>query len=369
MSPTTDPDNEKNPVQLKVQRDAAVKKKLNTKQLKTEERAKKRNAKAEAKRTRKFGAKNVGKLADEHKPKKLEVPNRPAKLEKRKERLLQRSQKLEEKAKKLLADAKKAADQYQQLIDAETKYKQSVEANSDSDSSEDDSNSDASNAVASVDESDGESQSDNGVALTKPTMDEVPADVPADEVLLKQRRLSNAASERSNASHVESRPKIDLKKFKKSKKAEADEQEEKEASEADPEIESSDKKAKKAKKAEKKRKRANEAAKAAVTEEPAVKKDKSKDKSTKKPKRTEKAEEDAGAAEAEKWQVEDLDGGEARQAKFLRLLGGKKAGAAVAPASKSKSDSTKAEAEIQRQFEAGMKMKNEGGSKRRGLGA
>jgi hypothetical protein len=52
-------------------------------------------------------------------------------------------------------------------------------------------------------------------------------------------------------------------------------------------------------------------------------------------------------------------------------LGGKKAGAPVAApqGTKGTSDPTKAEADIQKQFEAGMKMKNEAGSKRRGLGA
>lgn len=65
--------------------------------------------------------------------------------------------------------------------------------------------------------------------------------------------------------------------------------------------------------------------------------------------------------------VEGLEGGSARQDKFLRLLGGKKAGASIAK-SGSKNDSVKAEAAIQRQYEAGMQLK-ESGQKRRGLGA
>lgn len=69
--------------------------------------------------------------------------------------------------------------------------------------------------------------------------------------------------------------------------------------------------------------------------------------------------------------VQGLEGGSARQDKFLRLLGGKKAGASIAkPGSiaTSKNDSVKAEAAIQRQYEAGMQLK-ESGQKRRGLGA
>lgn len=69
--------------------------------------------------------------------------------------------------------------------------------------------------------------------------------------------------------------------------------------------------------------------------------------------------------------VDGLEGGSARQDKFLRLLGGKKAGASIAkPGSiaTSKNDSVKAEAAIQRQYEAGMQLK-ESGQKRRGLGA
>lgn len=69
--------------------------------------------------------------------------------------------------------------------------------------------------------------------------------------------------------------------------------------------------------------------------------------------------------------VDGLEGGSARQDKFLRLLGGKKAGASIAkPGSiaTSKNGSVKAEAAIQRQYEAGMQLK-ESGQKRRGLGA
>jgi hypothetical protein len=71
----------------------------------------------------------------------------------------------------------------------------------------------------------------------------------------------------------------------------------------------------------------------------------------------------------EQWNVGGLGGGEQRQSKFMRLLGGKKSGASLTAPTNTKSDSITAEADIQRQFEQGMKSKNEGGSHRRGLGA
>ncbi|KAL7816988.1 hypothetical protein V8C44DRAFT_322177 [Trichoderma aethiopicum] len=91
----------------------------------------------------------------------------------------------------------------------------------------------------------------------------------------------------------------------------------------------------------------------------------------KKAKESKGGEKEAHAA-AEEVKIEGLEGGKARQDKFLRLLGGKKAGVSVAKpgsiASKNQGKSVRAEAAIQQQFEAGMALK-ESGQKRRGLGA
>jgi hypothetical protein len=222
----------------------------------------------------------------------------------------------------------------------ESKSEQDDDTSSDSDTS--DSGSDSS------------SEDEGGAPVAKqPT--EVPTNIPADEVVMKHRRLSNATSERSHVSAADISPEAkeepkESKKEKKSKKGKKvrlvePEKAEEEAVESEVEVEDPKASDKKAKKAEKKRKRAE-----------------TKDKKEKEPE---------SAAQAEQWQVDDLEGGSARQAKFLRLLGGKKAGASVAASHNTKgaSDSTKAEADIQKQFEAGMKMKNDGGSKRRGLGA
>ncbi|WKT43374.1 hypothetical protein QSH57_008210 [Fusarium oxysporum f. sp. vasinfectum] len=269
------------------------------KSTKLEQRKKKRSAKAEKRAVKAAGAVSAEpKEVVGGKPRKSKtVAKKTVNASKRKEKLKARAEKLQEKANLLLAEAKKAAAQYQALLDAEktaneSKSEQDDDTSSDSDSS--DSGSDSS------------SEDEGGAPVAKqPT--EVPTNIPADEVVMKHRRLSNATSERSHVSAADISPE--------------------------------------AKKAEKKRKRAE-----------------TKDKKEKEPE---------SAAQAEQWQVDDLEGGSARQAKFLRLLGGKKAGASVAASHNTKgaSDSTKAEADIQKQFEAGMKMKNDGGSKRRGLGA
>lgn len=223
-------------------------------------------------------------------------------------------------------------------------------------SEHDDDDDTSSDSDTSDDDSDTSSEHEGGAPVAKEPTD-VPMDIPADEIVMKHRRLSNAASERSHVStadipaEAEEEPKKSKKdkKDKKTKKVrvvepkEVDEQ----AVESEAEVEEPEVSDMKSKKAEKKRKRAAE---------------------TKGKK--EQGSDDA-AAQAEQWHVDALEGGTDRQAKFLRLLGGKKAGAPVAASqgTKGTSDPTKAEADIQKQFEAGMKMKNETGSKRRGLGA
>lgn len=230
------------------------------------------------------------------------------------------------------------------------------EAESKMDDDSDTTSSSGSDSESATSES--ESESEDDVPAAKNDDIALPTNVPADEIVLKRRRTSEAASEKSAVREAL----VDVegdKKAKKSKKAKSED-------------ETTDKKEKKA---EKKRKRAAEVEEAAAVEEPSPKEKKEKkDKKVKKTKEKKATKEDEPtAANAEQWHVDELDGGSARQAKFLRLLGGKKAGgagsASTEHASKGKSDSVKAEADIQRQFEAGIKMKHEGGNHRRGLGA
>lgn len=221
----------------------------------------------------------------------------------------------------------------------------------------------------------------------------IPKNVPADEIVMKKRRESDAASVHSAQELSEPKPKKE-KKAKKAKKDSEEAEPEAEA-EAEPEVKKAKKdrkkkseaapavadegeqpETKKSKKSEKKRKRES----AAGTEETPAEdvehpsKKEKKQKKENKGKKDKKSDEPAEDTEAT-WNVEQLDGGAERQAKMLRLLGGKKKGATAAPSSASGSkaknslDSVKAEADLQRQFEDGMRAKNEGGGHRRGLGA
>ena len=75
----------------------------------------------------------------------------------------------------------------------------------------------------------------------------------------------------------------------------------------------------------------------------------------------------------EQWNVSALEGDAKRKQKFLRLLGGGKtngitnSGRTVPPSSKA--DIAKVQSDLERQFDVGMKMKEEGHSRRKGLGA
>jgi len=74
----------------------------------------------------------------------------------------------------------------------------------------------------------------------------------------------------------------------------------------------------------------------------------------------------------ENWNTDALVGDEARKQKFLRLLGAGKAksdGPKQNKSSKKDSDISKVQSDLEKQYEAGMKLKHDGGSKRRGLGA
>lgn len=81
-----------------------------------------------------------------------------------------------------------------------------------------------------------------------------------------------------------------------------------------------------------------------------------------------------GSSEAAQWNPNALTGDESRRKKFLRLLGVKKTNNGVTDGANHKStakaaDIEKVQTDLERQYEAGMKMKHDGGGKRRGLGA
>ena len=74
---------------------------------------------------------------------------------------------------------------------------------------------------------------------------------------------------------------------------------------------------------------------------------------------------------AEQWNTDALTGDEARKEKFLRLLGAGKSNGALSKhkSNTSTADISKVQSDLEKQYEAGMKLKHDGGSKRRGLGA
>lgn len=88
--------------------------------------------------------------------------------------------------------------------------------------------------------------------------------------------------------------------------------------------------------------------------------------------RTSAAEIEDSAKSGEQWNIDALTGDMARKDKFLRLLGAGKSNSIEKPAKKIKAksvDITQVEGELQRQFEAGIRMKHDSQAKRRGLGA
>ncbi|TGO24307.1 hypothetical protein BPAE_0106g00100 [Botrytis paeoniae] len=102
------------------------------------------------------------------------------------------------------------------------------------------------------------------------------------------------------------------------------------------------------------------------------KEEKESSKKKKKSKPTEKPEEPKVEKEvAAQWNADALDGDAQRKSKFLRLLGAGKGGAVNGKGveAKGKGDIQKVQSELERQYDYGMKMKHDGGGKRRGLGA
>lgn len=117
-----------------------------------------------------------------------------------------------------------------------------------------------------------------------------------------------------------------------------------------------------------------------ATEEPKEKKDTKKKKKEKKEKQPADKYVSAPIVESgaktdggEQWNVSELEGDAKRKQKFLRLLGGGKANGLAGndhTASKSsRTDIAKMQSDLERQFDVGMKMKQEGHSHRKGLGA
>ncbi|EGX92517.1 hypothetical protein CCM_03890 [Cordyceps militaris CM01] len=274
-------------------------------------------------KTNKVAQRSKGKA----KPGNMAVHQDTAKIEKKRAKLLARSQELEKEAHRLLAEAKKAADAYAEL----TKF---LEEQDDDTSSEGDSDEDVLTSSSESTSSSSDSSSEGGAAIPAPKA------TPRRKCIKdkqtperKRKRVSPSSSDDDDTSSSDS-------------------------SDSDADQKAAQKKSTKDNKSKRKDKR--------NSKKNAKQRNKVKDAGS-----DSDGKETSAAGRPEGWHVTNLDGGPARQSKFLRLLGGKKQGVRVPEAgssSKSASESARAEADIQRQFEEGMRMKNDGGSHRRGLG-
>ncbi|EOO02931.1 putative wound-responsive protein ked protein [Phaeoacremonium minimum UCRPA7] len=307
-----------------------------------EKKAAKNAAKNEAKAGRVAKWKQNRKLED----KAAKAASHPNKVAKRKARLLVLAEKLEAEAKTLLAQAKDAREKYTQI--AQSTEKEGAKSKVQSTNSQKDESAD------SDVESDGDSSSDDGGAKVEST----PAKVtPVEKVTISQEEdvvMKDKKKKKTRKSAIET------------PEDSADEAEEPKVQE---QLAQKDKAKKK-----KKRKLEAQADDGAKTEDVASDKKKKKAKKAKKEKleATTASEEKTPAANApENWNVQSLDGGSDRKAKFLRLLGGKKAGQTMGDGDKPRDnlDMKHVADDLEKQFEAGRHMKFETGGQKRGLGA
>ncbi|KAH6672854.1 small acidic protein family-domain-containing protein [Halenospora varia] len=209
-----------------------------------------------------------------------------------------------------------------------------------------------------------------------------PVEKPEEEESLKERKLANKDVDCAEEGRKAAKKSKKLAKIK-AKEVEREEKRLKKEAEAAEAEKAAEKAAKRARKAEKKAKKEAEAAEAENDAEKAAKKAAKKEKKSKKEKAPESSKTNgtepipskpALVASAEQWNPDALTGDAARKDKFLRLLGAGKnnvnssAGTKRGNGSKAL-DVEKVQSELERQYEMGMKMKHDGGGKRRGLGA
>lgn len=164
----------------------------------------------------------------------------------------------------------------------------------------------------------------------------------------KKRKTEETSDVKEEAEVVEMPPAKKDKKKKKDKEPVTEESEAAELADAD-EI-PSEKKEKKKKKKEKKEKQPAEEYVSAPT-----------------------VENEAKTNGGEQWNVSQLEGDSKRKQKFLRLLGGGKANGLAendyTASTSSGANIAKVQSDLERQFDVGMKMKQEGHGHRKGLGA
>ncbi|KAL8340534.1 hypothetical protein RB601_006571 [Gaeumannomyces tritici] len=374
-----------------------------------EARKEKRTIKAEAKRARKVNVKRAGKWTSEARKAEQKIKkaaNRPEKTAKRIRRMGLRAEKLKAQAIKLMADAEKTKAAYEVLMKREQERIDKDKADKKAEGAErreaqglgegdfmsldvdtDDEVAPPSKPAAKkgkvieIESNDSDSSSGEGDSSEdessedESSEEEKPEPKSKSEPKSRDKAKSDPKPEPVPAAVPEEKKKSKKDKAKDSKKA----TEEKPTEAAVVEEQSTkhiSKEAKKARKAEKKRKREEEEAPAASpdAEEEAAPKKQKKPKKDKKDKKDEDATpSEKPAAAAAQWNVDALEGGVARQSKFLKLLGGTKGDAASTAtgggSTAQAGNAGRSEADLLYQFDYGMKMKNEMGGQKRGLGA
>ncbi|KAH9910006.1 hypothetical protein F4778DRAFT_713771 [Xylariomycetidae sp. FL2044] len=370
-------------------KEAKLKRKQQQRLERAEARKEKRHAKSEAKQLRKLNVTRAAKWTQERKAadKLKKAANRPHKQEKHHRRMRQRAEKLEAQAKKLWADAQKArarADYLDKLKEQEEAVKNKL-SNEIQQMAADPENDDYIPLDVPVSESNG---AGSNAYSEKETKQQRRKDAKTQvKVLDHIMREELGPSITESGLHIEAEKEKKQKRKEEKRKKKAEEKAAREPDEVDgtPEDTETPKKSKK-RKLEPANDDDEDDGGAPVGDDKKEKKKRKKEKKEKEKKskkEREPAEEyvpspaDQGRASTdagEQWNVSALEGGDQRRDKFLKLLGAKKSNGVAAadghhaPAS-SKSNIAQMQSDLERQFDAGMKMKHDGHGHRRGLGA
>ncbi|KAI1429434.1 small acidic protein family-domain-containing protein [Xylaria sp. FL1777] len=408
-------------------KEAKVKRQQEQRLVRAELRREKRHVKSEAKQARKLNVQRAAKWTPERKAldKQKKLANRPHKQERRRKRMRLRADKLEIQARKLWAEAQKArarADVLDKLKEEEDVEKKKVKGigHVGQDLETED------YIPLDVPLVTDEHSTTNHAEKKQKREDAKLADKALDRIMEQELGPSITASGRHISAEAEKKRQRKEEKRAEKRKREAEETQVEAPStdtvdvavdtKAEDEIQSPKDKKKKRKveqssdddteadmptikKDEKKKKKKDK--KEQISEEsevieladdnevPTEKSKKKKEKKEKKEKREKRekkekhptqeyvptpiAEGEANTNGGEQWNVSALEGDSKRKQKFLRLLGGGKvngvANSDQITSTSSKADIAKVQSDLERQFDVGMKMKQEGHSHRRGLGA
>ncbi|KAI0120080.1 small acidic protein family-domain-containing protein [Nemania sp. FL0031] len=395
-------------------KEAKLAQKLEQRLLRAKNRKEKRNAKAEAKQARRLNAKQATKWTPERKAidKEKKLATRSQKKEKRRKRMRVRAEKLEAQARKLWAEAQKArarADVLDKMKSDEEEGKKKLKKAAENtaqdpetedyiplevdSSSDEDSDEDSTTLHIEKKKSKGE-KTPQDKALDQITERELGPSITAneqnidDEAGKKQKRKEGKRAEKRKrgleeegaleTANADGADRADRKEKKKKRKVEtSDDDHSEEEIEAEKTISKKEKKKKDKKEHAVEESEATEVASTNGTPKEKKEKKKKREKKEKQPAEepvsASPVEGEASTNGGEQWNVSHLEGDAKRKQKFLRLLGGGKAngvaGSDPTPSTSSKADITKMQSDLERQFDVGMKMKQEGHSHRRGLGA